>query len=177
MIQYKNNANQNLSLKDGSSEKIRIYVPVLQDRTSLRSKNGDITTKDCWRLKLTIQKVIDLFLPKGFELRRFHLIYICIDELSLQESKSMQTGGFVKCSVPKSSNQKRHTEDKLCINSRCDSHNKWKTCNRMCHIREHNQRSQITKEVETTSTPRQSKYYRQVSIKMLRIRTWETQEI
>jgi len=47
MIQYKNNANQNLSLKDGSSEKIRIYVPVLQDRTSLRSKNGDITTKDC----------------------------------------------------------------------------------------------------------------------------------
>jgi len=41
----------------------------------------------------------------------------------------------------------------------------------MCHIREHNQRSQITKEVETTSTPRQSKYYRQVSIKMLRIRT------
>jgi len=115
MIQYKNNANQNLSLKDGSSEKIRIYVPVLQGRTSLRSKNGDITTKDCWRLKLTIQKVIDLFLPKGFELRRFHLIYICIDELSLQESKSMQTGGFVKCSVPKSSNQKRHTEDKLCI--------------------------------------------------------------
>ena len=69
MIQYKNNANQNFSLKDGSSENLRIYAPVLQDRTGLRLKNGDIQLKDCQCLKLTIQKVIDLSLPKEFELR------------------------------------------------------------------------------------------------------------